>query len=503
MKPIIVLTASEHTELGFRTWNHTAEAIWSHDLSLFFVLSGEVTFRLSEQFHTLTTGSMIVCNPGILFTLETLRSSVALEICIPAAQLKTAGWQPVALTTHGDDSSAEPLRALFSQLFFNYIQDQPVHEEQVNATLQWLSDNCPAAPQAPAVSDRSRNHIQTVLRYLLHNFAQPLSLEDAAAFAELSASHLSHLFRTVLGTSFSEYLISLRLHKAACLLLQSESSITDIGLDVGFSSTNMFIEHFRRHFGVTPGRYRRLHADEAVPLSTETSAPDFSRLMQYISPSFLKKQEECEKQQITLDLSACHTEPIRPTWRNLLNIGYARCGLLAPIQEQIRTAQREIGFRYVRFHGIFDSDMHIYEEDANEQPVYNFLYADMLFDFLLSVGLHPFLELSFMPPALARNKEYMWKNDSFSSIYNNREKWIALVQTTLRHLIERYGMEEVRQWKFTSIQLNPEKPLRFSILSESNYYDFYTTTRSTVKMSIRSLHSAVLAASPVRCGTAT
>ena len=300
MKPIIVLTASEHTELGFRTWNHTAEAIWSHDLSLFFVLSGEVTFRLSEQFHTLTTGSMIVCNPGILFTLETLRSSVALEICIPAAQLKTAGWQPVALTTHGDDSSAEPLRALFSQLFFNYIQDQPVHEEQVNATLQWLSDNCPAAPQAPAVSDRSRNHIQTVLRYLLHNFAQPLSLEDAAAFAELSASHLSHLFRTVLGTSFSEYLISLRLHKAACLLLQSESSITDIGLDVGFSSTNMFIEHFRRHFGVTPGRYRRLHADEAVPLSTETSAPDFSRLMQYISPSFLKKQEECEKQQITL-----------------------------------------------------------------------------------------------------------------------------------------------------------------------------------------------------------
>ena len=151
MKPIIVLTASEHTELGFRTWNHTAEAIWSHDLSLSFVLSGEVTFRLSEQFHTLTTGSMIVCNPGILFTLETLRSSVALEICIPAAQLKTAGWQPVALTTHGDDSSAEPLRALFSQLFFNYIQDQPVHEEQVNATLQWLSDNCPAAPQAPAV----------------------------------------------------------------------------------------------------------------------------------------------------------------------------------------------------------------------------------------------------------------------------------------------------------------------------------------------------------------
>ena len=469
------------TELCFRTWDHTAEAIGSHDLSLFFVLSGEVTFRLSEQFHTLTAGGMIVCNPCTLFTLETLRSSVALEICIPASRLKAAGWQPVALTAHGDNSSAEPLRALFSQLFFNYIQDQPVHEEQVNAVLQWLSDNCLAAPQAPTVSDRSRSHMQTVLRYLLHNFAQPLSLEDAAAFTGLSASHLSHLFRTVLGTSFSEYLISLRLHKAARLLLQSASSITDIGLDVGFSSTNMFIEHFRRHFGVTPGRYRRLHSDEAAPLSSETSVPDFSRLMQYISPSFLKKQEECEKQQILLDLSACHTEPIQPTWRNLLNIGYARCGLLAPIQEQIRTAQREIGFRYVRFHGIFDSDMHIYEEDANGQPVYNFLYADMLFDFLLSVGLHPFLELSFMPPALARNKEYMWKKDSFSSIYNDREKWIALVQTTLHHLVERYGMEEVRQWKFTSIQLNPEKPLRFGMLSESSYYEFYTTTRSAVK----------------------
>lgn len=47
----------------------------------------------------------------------------------------------------------------------------------------------------------------------------------------------------------------------------------------------------------------------------------------------------------------------------MVNIGYAHDGLIGSVQEQLRRAQKEIGFTYLRFHGIFDDDMHIYQEN--------------------------------------------------------------------------------------------------------------------------------------------
>ena len=57
-----------------------------------------------------------------------------------------------------------------------------------------------------------------------------------------------------------------------------------------------------------------------------------------------------------------------------MNIGWAKEALLAPIQQQILQAARELGFRQIRFHGIFDDDMYIYGEDEQGNVVCNFNY---------------------------------------------------------------------------------------------------------------------------------
>ena len=59
-------------------------------------------------------------------------------------------------------------------------------------------------------------------------------------------------------------------------------------------------------------------------------------------------------------------------------------------------------FKYVRFHGIFDDEMGVYDEDAHGRPVYNFSYVDQVYDGLLENGVKPFVELSFMPEKLAK-----------------------------------------------------------------------------------------------------
>ncbi len=92
-----------------------------------------------------------------------------------------------------------------------------------------------------------------------------------------------------------------------------------------------------------------------------------------------------------------------------MTFGYAPHGLRQDFQNQIRQIQKEIGFEYVRFHGIFSDELMLYNETPSGEVYYNFNHIDSLFDSLLSYGLKPFLELGFMPSQLAStDKTIFW-----------------------------------------------------------------------------------------------
>lgn len=79
--------------------------------------------------------------------------------------------------------------------------------------------------------------------------------------------------------------------------------------------------------------------------------------------------------------------------------GRANEGLRADWQQQLAYVKKECGFKYIRMHGLFNEDMAVYKEDKDGHPEYNYMYVDVLFDFLHSIGIKPFVELGFMPPA--------------------------------------------------------------------------------------------------------
>jgi AraC-like DNA-binding protein len=87
--------------------------------------------------------------------------------------------------------------------------------------------------------------------------AQPISLDDAAREAGLSAFHFLRLFTGVVGVTPHQYLLRLRLRHAARLLADEERAITDIAFDVGFNDLSNFIRSFRRAAGVSPRGFRR------------------------------------------------------------------------------------------------------------------------------------------------------------------------------------------------------------------------------------------------------
>ena len=90
----------------------------------------------------------------------------------------------------------------------------------------------------------------------------------------------------------------------------------------------------------------------------------------------------------------------KPYWKTCVGAGRANEGLRAAFQRQLRQVQEQIGFRYLRFHGLLHDDMFVVRENESGEKIYNFQYIDELFDSMLEMQIRPFVELSFFPSCL-------------------------------------------------------------------------------------------------------
>jgi len=187
---------------------------------------------------------------------------------------------------------------------------------------------------------------------------------------------------------------------------------------------------------------------------------------------------EQQARQITADLSRITGQHSRAA---LLVVGAGRAneGLRADWQAQLATTQREIGFRYLRFHGLLDDDMGVYSEDAEGNPRYNFQYIDTLYDALLGLHIRPFVELSFMPAKLASGQKTVFWYKANISPPKDMTKWSALIHALLEHWRQRYGEEEITRWYF---EVWNEPDLRLFFDGDfDQYMNLYRATAAAIR----------------------
>lgn len=166
-------------------------------------------------------------------------------------------------------------------------------------------------------------------------------------------------------------------------------------------------------------------------------------------------------------------------FRQVVGAGRAAEGLRADWQRDLALVHRECGFKYIRFHGLLQDELGVYSEDRQGQPVYNFQYIDALYDAILKIGMKPFVELSFMPQALASGAKdvFWWKgNITPPKDYN---KWQQLIQALVQHWTSRYGAEEVKQWYF-EVWNEPNLDIFWSG-DQAEYFKLYQVTAKAIK----------------------
>src|SRR5262245_45675877 len=102
----------------------------------------------------------------------------------------------------------------------------------------------------------STRDLLDVVRHIRSRRASDATLSQLAARAGWSPFHLHRAFRAMIRETPKQYALRLRLEQAAARLASGDDSVLDVALATGFKSHEVFTRAFRRHFGLTPARYR-------------------------------------------------------------------------------------------------------------------------------------------------------------------------------------------------------------------------------------------------------
>ncbi|HNW51587.1 MAG TPA: hypothetical protein PKH79_10935 [Prolixibacteraceae bacterium] len=199
----------------------------------------------------------------------------------------------------------------------------------------------------------------------------------------------------------------------------------------------------------------------------------------FVSGTFAQKHTSGQDRFISVDYGKVKGE-FSTLFKECIGAGRANEGLRADWQQQLAVVKNECDFKYIRMHGLLTDDMGVYREDRNGNPEYNYQYIDVLYDYILSIGMKPFVELGFMPSALASGTEtiFWWKGNVTPP--KDYDKWADLISNLTQHFTDRYGADEVKTWYF-EVWNEPNLSPGFWSSTQAEYFKLYQYTVQAIK----------------------
>jgi len=186
---------------------------------------------------------------------------------------------------------------------------------------------------------------------------------------------------------------------------------------------------------------------------------------------------------VTIEVdAAAASHPFPHFWEKMFGSGRAALSLRESYRHDLRETKKITDFEYVRFHAIFHDELGFYDEDKEGTPQYNFSYIDQIYDGVLENKVRPFIELSFMPKKLTSDVNALhafWYKQNVAPP-KDWNKWEQLVEAFTRHLVERYGEDEVAQWYF-EVWNEPNLDFWVGDPKDTTYFELYDHAARAVK----------------------
>ncbi|MBQ2324954.1 MAG: AraC family transcriptional regulator [Clostridia bacterium] len=166
-----------------------------------------------------------------------------------------------------EDTEGTAIETLLREIMEEWTEERYAYELVIRANILKIVSLIFRIWQERGVAIKGRELPESIKKAVIHtveNYATA-TMGETAELCGLSYNYFSHLFRSYMGMSYCNYLITVRVNGAEMMLTSTPKSITEIASDAGFSSTSHFIACFRKIKGITPARFRKeLHAESGV-----------------------------------------------------------------------------------------------------------------------------------------------------------------------------------------------------------------------------------------------
>jgi xylan 1,4-beta-xylosidase len=456
------------------------------EMEIMYVLSGRCAIMMAGHKFVMGPEDVVVFNPFELHEMYRESGSHTLSFYIPMSILEQAGLGSVGCCSSIQKEQEDYfriLRARLAALFSCCKEEKMYYLFGVLAILK----QCFEMEQGAKWTLADVGWIKDAVLYIREHFCEAITIQEVADHVYLSKSYLSREFQNQMGVSFSDYLRKMRLEKGARLLSTGAQSVTDIAMECGFSNTNTFIVNFRQEYGETPNVYRKRHPEKESEVNKEDPGKvSYMSLLRYAQyedsfQAFGKGQQKVLRLDVDVrgdegTLELCHREAIC--------IGWAKDLLQENVRNAVRRAAREIQFKFLYFHGILDDTIGIYHEAEDGSPLLSFTYMDMVFDFIISVNRKPWINFGYTPLKLAKTTKNPYGASSID-LPEDLDRWKILISGVMNHLIERYGIERIRTWRYS-----PSNALFafYGVFSMEKYLEYYHATYEAIRECLPEAH---------------
>lgn len=448
--------STEIMNFDFKECHHIAEHSHS-DIEIVYILEGAVTVTVSNNSYQMEKDDILCINPNKIHSLHAKG-----EAFIGVLYINYREFQKYIDTNHyylrcnsviDKNKGYQELRVLMNKIFHLYYErnQEKLYLNSLYfsflhtfiANFAYRSDDLINLDPKTAAELRTND----ILNYINSNYQYALSLTDLADHLNLSSTYLSKYIKKVLGKNFLEYLNEVRLSNAVHDMLHTDKSLSRISLDNGFPNTTAFTTTFRKQYGENPSvwlqQYQQQHAVDTENPVDQIKGEHIRTYLEK-NPAVGNTSDTGQSSEL-YTCSAAEGTPLKKNWNRLLNIGSVISLMRSDLQEQILLLRKELKIEYIRFWDLLTEDMYI--DSTRTDGNYNFMKVDKVLDFLITNGLHPFIELGLKPTYHSRTVD----NDRPMERpipYRTYADYQRVLYAFVAHCVNRYGLEEVELWYF-------------------------------------------------------
>ena len=266
-----------------------------NEFEIFIVLKGSGIAKIKNKSYSIKEGDIFLINSGEvhsymrdpLYTLDVEDTDdVPLFLFVQISnhclreyfpQIRTTIFNSCNLRDYLSDEEANSMINLLVQSAKLYFMEDPLYQLNVLSNIAKVLVSCYKEVPHEIISEAQKTNlkqknlrVERIISYIDANFETQIRLQDLAEQENLSPTHFSHLFTSLFGVTFQNYVNIKRMEQCIRLMPNKEKTLLEISYESGFSDPKYMNRMFIKHFGYTPKEYRQRLGMEQKEISQIT-----------------------------------------------------------------------------------------------------------------------------------------------------------------------------------------------------------------------------------------